>query len=202
MENTIITLGREFGSGGRQIAKAVAEELGYAFYDKELIAKAAEASGMDKTLLEQNDETIKGNFFHNFTLGLYNAANTFAEMSDISLNDRAFLIQSQVIKEIAERENAVIVGRCADYVLRDYENCYHAFIFAPIEDRIERAATEYGMSRKNLKETIIKMDKRRSSYYNYYTGKKWGRAVSYHMALDSGKLGTEKCVAIIKQMVK
>ncbi|MDO4541826.1 MAG: cytidylate kinase-like family protein [Bacillota bacterium] len=202
MANTIITLGREFGSGGRMIGKVVAEELGFTFYDKEIITKAAEASGMDKELLEKNDENIKGSIFHNFTLGLYNAANTFAEMSDISLNDRAFLIQSDIIKDIAKRENAVIVGRCADYVLRDFHNCFNVFIFAPIESRIERAANEYGMNRKNLKETITKMDRRRSSYYNYYTGKKWGKAISYHMSLDSGKLGIEKCVKIIKEMVK
>lgn len=202
MANTIITLGREFGSGGRMIGKRVADELGFAFYDKEIIAEAAEASGMDKSLLEKNEESIKGNFFHNFTLGLYNAANTFSEMSDISLNDRAFLIQSEIVKKIALKENAVIVGRCADYVLRDFDQCYHVFILAPMEDRIERAANEYGMNRKNLKETIIKMDKRRASYYNYYTGKKWGRAISYHISLDSGKLGMDKCVNIIKEMVR
>ncbi len=202
MKNTIITLGRQFGSGGRMIGKKVAKELGFAFYDKELIAAAAEASGMDKELLEKNDESIKGNLFHNFTLGLYNAANTFSEMSDISLNDRAFLIQSDIIKDIAKRENAVIVGRCADYVLREFDNCFNVFIFADIDNRMERAATEYGMSRNNLKETIIKMDKRRSSYYNYYTGKKWGKALSYHMSLDSGKIGMDKCVAIIQEMVK
>lgn len=202
MTHTIITLGRQFGSGGRDVGKRLAKELGYAFYDKELIAKAAEKSGINEDVLEKSDENIKNYFLQNFTVGLYNAANTFSEMNDISINERAFLVQSDVIKEIAEKENAVIVGRCADYILRENPNCFHVFIHADIENRMERAEKEYGMKSQNLKETITKMDRRRANYYNYYTGKKWGKAMSYHVSLNSGVFGIDKCVAMLKEMVK
>ncbi|MEE0776542.1 MAG: cytidylate kinase-like family protein [Bacillota bacterium] len=198
----VITLGRQFGSGGREIGKILADELGFAFYDKELINKAAESSGIHRDFFERNEESVTGNFFHALTMGIYRNNNRLAEMNDISINDKVYLIQADVIKKAAEEGDAVIVGRCADYVLRNHKDCYNVFIHGDIEDRVRRATEDYGLDPDGLKETIIKIDKKRASYYNYYSGKKWGKAISYHMTLDSGVLGIRKCVDLIKELIR
>lgn len=198
MDHKVITLSREFGSGGRDIGKKIADELGYDFYDKELIEAAAQRSGIDPEILEQNDEKLNTRFSPSF-----NSMNSIIfSTSQLSLNDRTFLAEAEIIKEIANNKNAVIVGRCANYILEDYKNCYNVFIHANLEDRMERAHKAYGLPEKKLKEAILTADKKRSSYYNYYSDKQWGKAQNYHVCLDSSCLGIDKCVEILLTMVK
>lgn len=183
----IITIGREYGSGGRFIAKLLAEKLNIKYYDSELIAKAAQESGIDPSVFEQYDE--KKEFFFGGASGLYSY--------DIPLSQKVFLAQNDAIKEIAEAgESAVIVGRCADYVLKDYENRLSVFICAPMEDKINRVVKYYGIDPKKAESVILKTDKKRRGYYNFYTDGDWGMARNYDICVNS-KIGIEESVNAI-----
>lgn len=185
----IITIGRQYGSGGRFIAQKLAEKLGVNFYDSELLVKAAENSGLSKAVLDNYDEKKEG-----FFGGIVPSAVMGAELS---LGNKVFLAQFEAIKQIADRESAIIVGRCADYVLRDYPNVVSVFITAPLEKRIERAEKYYGIDPKKSKDTVLKMDKKRANYYNFYADKKWNRADTYNLTVDSS-IGIEEVCEVIK----
>ncbi len=187
----IITIGRQYGSGGRFIAKKLAENLNIKFYDNELLAKAAGDSGLSNHVLESYDEKKDG-FFSGVV------PSTFSV--DLSLGQKVFLAQFEAIKKIADTESAVIVGRCADYVLSEYENVVNVFITAPMDERIDRAVKYYNINDKKAMQTIQKMDKKRASYYNFYSDKKWGKADSYDLCISSS-VGIDECVSIIKDFV-
>lgn len=188
----VITIGRQYGSGGRFIARKLAEMLNVNFYDNELLTTAATQSGMSKTILDNYDEKKDG-FFSGVVPSTFGA--------DMSLSQKVFLAQFEAIKMIADRESCVIVGRCADYVLRENKNVVNVFITAPIEDRVKRAVKYYNLDEKKAKETIIKMDKKRASYYNFYSDKKWGRADSYNLTIDSN-IGIDEACEVIKSYVE
>lgn len=188
----VITIGRQYGSGGRFIARKLAEMLNVNFYDNELLTTAATQSGMSKTILDNYDEKKDG-FFSGVVPSTFGA--------DMSLSQKVFLAQFEAIKMIADRESCVIVGRCADYVLRENKNVVNVFITAPIEDRVNRAVKYYNLDEKKAKETIIKMDKKRASYYNFYSDKKWGKADSYNLTIDSN-IGIDEACEVIKSYVE
>lgn len=196
-----INIGRQLGSGGREIGEELAKRLNISFYDKELISIASRESGLAKEFFEKADEKTG---FPSFTSALFGLRSTFIgdEYIDNYLgNESLFRIQSDVIREISDRESSVFVGRCADYILRDKACVVNVFISADIEDRIARVAQRNDVSEKKAKEMIEKTDKRRASYYNYYTSKKWGRADSYHLCFNSS-IGIENSVEFIEQYVK
>ena len=186
----VITVGREYGSGGRFIAKLVAERLGIAFYDNELITEACKESGLSPAILETYDEKTDG-FFS--VAGMYSY--------DMSLSQKVFLAQFDAIKKIADTESCVIVGRCADYVLKDYENLVSIFVCAPMDEKVKRVTEYYNVKPEKAVSTITKKDKKRRAYYNYYTDLDWGKAANYDMCINS-KLGIEQCVNLIVQYVK
>ena len=186
----VITIGREYGSGGRFIAKLVAERLGISFYDNELITEACKESGLSPAILETYDEKTDG-FFS--VAGMYSY--------DMSLSQKVFLAQFDAIKKIAENESCVIVGRCADYVLKENENLVSIFICAPMDEKVKRVTEYYGVNPDKAVSTITKKDKKRRGYYNYYTDLDWGKAANYDMCINS-KLGIEQCVNLIVQYVK
>jgi cytidylate kinase len=186
----VITIGREYGSGGRFIAKLVAERLGISFYDNELITEACKESGLSPAILETYDEKTDG-FFS--VAGMYSY--------DMSLSQKVFLAQFDAIKKIAENESCVIVGRCADYVLKENENLVSIFICAPMDEKVKRVTEYYGVNPDKAVSTITKKDKKRRGYYNYYTDLDWGKAANYDMCINS-KLGIEQCVTLIVQYVK
>ena len=189
-ERIIITLGRQFGSGGREIGKRVAKELGIAFYDKELLTRAAKESGISEELFQSNDEKPTNSLL--FSLAMSNFSG------EMPLNHRIFLAQFDVIKKIAKEESCVIVGRCADYALRDYRNVANVFVHADMEYRLDRAINLYGLPEKSARGIILRTDKQRANYYNFYTNKKWGNVDSYDFAIDSGSVGVDNTVALIK----
>ena len=193
----IITIGRQFGSGGRYIGRKVADRLGIAFYDKELLAEAAKESGISEQLFENVDEQAVNSILYSLALGAYASANKLTPLSDISMNDRLFQLQAGIIRRIAQEHPAVIVGRCADYILRDHPHCLNVFIHAPIEARVKRAVQYYGLDPATAKDSILKMDKKRVNYYNYYSSKKWGLANGYHLSLDSDAVGIDGAVQLI-----
>lgn len=193
MSNRIVTISRQFGSGGRTVGREVAEKLGIAFYDQELIEKIAEESGLAKEYIqEKSEDTTHGNWF----------VNAFSDRnaSGMSMQDYLWIAQSKVIGELANKESCVIVGRCADFILRDEADCLKAFIHADMAWRAERIVSVYGEGVNSPQKRLKDKDRRRRAYYQYYTDMEWGKAVNYHIALDSGVLGIEKCAEIIADL--
>lgn len=172
----VITIGRQYGSGGRFIGQKVAEKLGVPFYDNELLLKASEASGLSKNIMSSYDEKVDGIFSGIFP-------STY--IPEASLGSRVFIAQFETIKKLAQEQSCVIVGRCADYVLKDFPNVVNVFVTAPIEECVERAVKYYGLDSKKALDVINKTNKKRASYYNFYTDKKWGSAKSYDLCINS-----------------
>lgn len=195
----IINVGRQLGSGGRIIGSRIAKDLGLKFYDREILDLAAQESGFNKKLFERNDEH-KGflkTLFCTFT-SFASESNPYAnQLSDESL----FKFQSDAIRNAAEKDSCVFVGRCADYILRDHTVCINIFITANMEDRIKRISELLNISEKEAEKKCIEGDKTRADYYNYYTGKTWGDAQSYDLCINSSVVGIEGAVAIIKEFI-
>ena len=195
MKNRIITISREFGSGGRTIGRNVAEKLGIPCYDYELIEKAAEKSGFAKEYIEEVGEHVaKGGWLANaFSAerGIY---------GNLSNRDYVWVVQRKIIKEIAEEGSCVIIGRCADYILKDKADCLKVFIYSDMEKRADRIVKLYGERDESPEKRLKDKDKRRKEYYNFYTDMEWGNVHQYNIALDSGTLGIEKCVEIIADL--
>ena len=199
--NTVITIGREYGSGGRVIGKELARKLDIPFYDNELIDRAAEKSGLSMELLKDVDEQPVNVFLQTCTTLMFSGSRV-ALPAEVSINDKLFFAQSEVIRELAAQGPCVIVGRCADYVLRDDANTLNIFIHAPLSYRIERAVNVYGIARNRAKNVVARMDRKRSSYYNFYTNKSWSDARSYDLCIDSTVLGEDGTAALIGTFVQ
>lgn len=198
MGNQIYTIGREFGSGGRAVGEKLAERLGISFYDKELLQKAAKESGFCEEIFESHDEKPTNSFLYSLVMDTYSAGNySSAPFLDMPLNHKVFLAQFDTIKKIAESESCVIVGRCADYALTGQQDCLNIFIHAEMDDRIKRISQRMNITENKAKDMIQKQDKKRSSYYNYYTCKKWGDSRSYDLSLNTSKLTHDQCVDMI-----
>ena len=191
MKNRIITISREFGSGGRTIGRKVAEKLGIPCYDAELIQKIAQESGFTENYIKEAGEYAPGGFLAS---ALSNRA--FGPTNE----DYLWNIQYQVITDLAEKESCVIVGRCADYILKDTADCLTVFIHADMDFRANRIVSVYGEREESPEQRLKDKDKRRAAYHRFYTNMKWGRAQNYHLCLDSGVLGIDKCVETICNM--
>ena len=189
--NTVITIARQYGSGGREVGMRLAEVLGIKSYDRELITMAAQKSGMSSEILNHADEKATNSLLYTLALGssYYGAASIG---TDVPINDKLFITQSQIIRDLAAEGPCIIIGRCSDYVLRTNPARFSVFIYAPIEARIRRVI-ERGAAKteKEARDLISRTDKRRINYYNYYTGRKWGSPDNYNMMLDSSFLGIE-----------
>ena len=195
--NLVITISRQYGSNGRHIGMALAKELGLAFYDKELIKLAAQKNGISEKLFEEADEMPSNSFLYSLSMGSRNFGNGF-NYNDILSNDRLFLMQSKVIRELAEKSPCVIVGRCADYILRDFPNCINIFLHASDEARIRHVMEQMDVDEQGAKELIKKVGKKRASYYNYYSDVEWGSAPSYHLSLDVSDLDEATAVQVLR----
>lgn len=192
----IICVGRQFGSGGKEVAVALGQKLGVKVYDNELISKAAEESGFSRELFAKSDE--RRGFFtasNFFTYGRYSAGENYVQGNSI------FQIQSEVIRKIAEKESAIFIGRCSDYILRDMDTL-SVFITAPIENRAERVSSRKGISKEDAVSLIGKEDRARETYYNYYTFGNWGVAGNYDLCIDSHLLGTDGTADLIIETAK
>ena len=200
-QKIIITIGRQFGSGGREVGKKLAAALGVAYYDKELMAVAAKNSGLCEELFNKADERTTNGLAYAFSMG-YSYMGVFTPYADVLSNDRLFLHQSDAIRAIAEKKSCVIVGRCADYVLRDEPNCLSFFIHDSTSNRVRRICKALSVSEEEAKELMIKTDKSRAEYYNYYTNKDWGVAASYNFTIDVSVLGVNDTVEFLKEFVE
>lgn len=198
MANTIITIGRQFGSGGHEIGKLAAQKLGIECYDSRLIQMASEKSCIGMEHLKPVDEKRANPWLYTVPSDYSNEMTGFG----LPMNDMLFNVQSQVIRQLADKESCIIVGRCADSVLESYPNVTSVFIRANLPERIQRIMQRQNISSREAETLIKKMDKDRSLYYNFFSDKKWGRAESYDLVLNSTTLGQEKCVDIICSLIK
>lgn len=200
-EKFAVTIGRQFGSDGREIGLRVGELLGVKVYDRELIILAAQKHGVDPDYLRRVDEKATNSLLYTLALGssLYGARHFGVDMS---INDQLFQTQADIIREAAEEGSCVFVGRCADYVLRDYPGRISFFIYANEEARIARVMERHNVPRDEAEDMIRKNDKRRVNYYNFYTGRKWGKFDNYHMSVDSTLLGVDGTAKMIADIVK
>ena len=193
MKKRIITISRQFGSGGHSIAKAAAERMGIAFYDNQLITEVARQSGLSEEFIRENEEYAS----HSNSFLYQLAMSTAGTYGYPSVYQKLYEAQTKVIQDIADKEPCIIVGRCADYILRDREDCLHVFIHAGNEHRAKRILEKYGTTDKTISQRIKDKDNRRRNYYRFHTDREWGVAANYSLALDSGVLGEALCVDII-----
>ncbi len=200
---SIIALGRQYGSGGREIGEKLARLMNVPFYDRELIALAAQKSGIAPETYASIDETATNSLLYALSTGAFMFSSHFTSSVDLPLNDKLYILQNKIISEIAEKEGScVIVGRCADYILRNNPNCVSVFVYAPLEQRIERIKKKDGITADAAESKIVKTDKRRANYYNFYTNREWGDISNYELAISSYPLGSEKTAEMILDYVK
>lgn len=201
-KNTVITIGRQYGSGGRETGKFISEILGIDYYDDELISLAAKNSGLSSDTLSGVDEKATNSLLYTLAMGGSLFGGNAALAYEMPINDKLYIAQSDIIKELAQTKPCVIIGRCADYVLKDNHDVINVFIYADLEKRTERVAARRQISESKARDIIIKTDKQRANYYNYYTSRKWGKIDNYDLCIDSGKLGTKKTAEIISEYVR
>lgn len=192
--NKVITISRQYGSGGREIGKKLAEKLSIPFYDNELITRAAKESGFSEAAFAAAETKATNSLLYSIAMGMSTYGSQDLGLSNLSLDDRIYLAQANVIHKVAEEGPCIIIGRCADYILKDRENVVHLFIHAALPFRKERAIRIDGVDENRVEDIINKNDKRRANYYNYHSGEKWGLATNYHLSIDSSYLGIDHAV--------
>ena len=194
----VITIARGYGSGGRTIGKMLSEELGIPFYDRELLRLASDDSGINEQLFAQADEKLKKSLIFKIARNVYKGELIPPDSDDFVSNDNLFNYQAKIIKELANAESCIVIGRCADYILKEYPNLIRLYVHAPFEDCIHTLKEMTGKADKEIEKQIVTIDKHRADYYKYYTGRDWEDAKNYDLCLNSSRLGFDKCVEIVK----
>mgnify|MGYP004599301777 FL=1 len=196
--NKVITISRQYGSGGREVGQKLAEHYGIPFYDNELITRAAKESGFAEETFARAEDKATNSLLYSLAMGINVYGNQDFGFSGLSLDDRIFLAQSDVIRKVAEEGPCVIVGRCADYVLKEYDNVFNLFVEAGMDFRLKRAVESYGIDPKKAGEVIVKRDKSRANYYNYHVGEKWTNLTNYDLVVRSDLMGIDRAVECVK----
>ncbi|MDO4837643.1 MAG: cytidylate kinase-like family protein [Clostridia bacterium] len=200
--NSVITIGRQFGSGGRYVGQLLAQKLDIPFYDKELLTEASKESGICEEIFEDHDEKPTRSLLFSLVTGVQMHADVSSMYMDMPLNHKIFLAQFDAIRKIASQGPCVIVGRCGDYVLRDMPNEISFFVKADMNSRVARAVRYYGVDPQKAEETLRKADKRRANYYNYYATATWGDVNNYDLCVDTGAVGVEGAVDVMARFVE
>ncbi|MDF2610091.1 MAG: hypothetical protein K0R92_1565 [Lachnospiraceae bacterium] len=201
MKHFVITIARGYGSGGKTIGKMLAEELGIHYYDRELLRLASDDSGINEELFGRVDEQLKQSLLYKLVKKEYKGELIPPDKEDFISNDNLFNLQAKVINDLAEEESCVIVGRCADYILKDNPNVIKIFVHASLEDCVIRLKDMFSLSPKELEKKVIDTDRRRAEYYRYYTGRSWEDVKNYDLCLNTKQLGFDKCVEIVKSYI-
>lgn len=202
MKKKIVTISRHYGSGGRYIGENLAKAMGVPCYDEKLIDMVAKESGFAQSFVAEKGERMTGSLLFNIASSLSFANNVFSTNNGVTLQDEIYFTQNRIIKELADKGPCVIVGRCADYILREREDCLNVFIFADNESKIERAEKYFNITREEAPAVLKKKDKARANHYKYYTDQEWGMASNYDLCLNSGLIGIEGCVKAIQQVLE
>ncbi len=198
---SIITISREFGSGGREIGQKLADQLGVPFYDRELLEMASKESGICQELFVKHDESYTNSFLMNLVMGNYPISQDGRINPEMPLNHKIFLAQFDTIKNLAEKGPCIIVGRCADYVLRGHKNVVNFFITGNMYDKKQRIGSRYDIEKNKIEDFIRKTDKRRAGYYNYYSDMRWGDAKNYDLCINSSKTGIDGAVDLMRYYI-
>ena len=200
----VVTIGRQYGSGGREIGKKLAEKTGAEFYDKELITLAAKKHGMSEKVFESVDEKPTNSLLYSLAVGAYgmDGGSPYWGETVLPINDKVYQIQAGLIEELAEKGSCVIVGRCADFILRDRKDTVSVFLTADEAFREDRAVNLYGCDPKKVSDIIRKTDKKRSNYYEYRTNQRWGEASHYDLCINVSKFGIDNCVELIEKYIE
>lgn len=201
MGRLVITIARGYGSGGRTMGRMLAEELGVKYYDRELLRMASDKSGINESLFGAADEKVKASLFR-IAKQVYKGETIAPDSDDFVSNDNLFNLQAEVIKELAIEEDCVIIGRCADYVLKDNPNVISLYCYAPLEDCIKREKKRTGADDKEIIKKIHKIDKNRAAYYTYYTGKEWNDARNYDLCLNTASMSYEELVGVVRTYIE
>ena len=202
MKKKIVTISRQYGSGGRYIGENLAKAMGVPCYDEKLIDMVAKESGFAQSFVAEKGERMTGSLLFNIASSLSFANNVFSTNNGVTLQDEIYFTQNRIIKELPDKGPCVIVGRCADYILREREDCLNVFIFADNESKIERAEKYFNITREEAPAVLKKKDKARANHYKYYTDQEWGMASNYDLCLNSGLIGIEGCVKAIQQVLE
>ena len=202
MKKKIVTISRQYGSGGRYIGENLAKAMGVPCYDEKLIDMVAKESGFAQSFVAEKGERMTGSLLFNIASSLSFANNVFSTNNGVTLQDEIYFTQNRIIKELADKGPCVIVGRCADYILREREDCLNVFIFADNESKIERAEKYFNITREEAPAVLKKKDKARANHYKYYTDQEWGMASNYDLCLNSCLIGIEGCVKAIQQVLE
>lgn len=203
-ENIIVTIARQYGSGGHAVGKLVAEQFGMAYHDKSLIEKAAQKLGVSAEMLQSADERATPSFLYSIATGNYDVyplSINFAPY-EMPINDKLFNLQADIIREEAEKTPCVFVGRCADYILNGNKKLIKVFVYGDMDSRIKRVSEHHSISEQEARVMIYKTDKKRANYYNYYTSLKWGKSDNYNLMLDTSKIGVEGAAKLIGEYIK
>ena len=202
MDNVVITIARQYGSGGKTVGEMLAKEMGIPFYNDNLLKMASEESGISEQLFRQLDEKLKNSLFNRVSLDIYNGELIPPESSDFVSEKNLFNYQAEIIKRLAKTQSCVIIGRAADFILKDYPNVVSVFVHGSKEFNLARAMEYNSMTEEEMKKFIVKTDKYRADYYKHYTGREWTDARNYDLCLNSSKLGFQKCVEEIQAYIK
>ena len=197
MENRVITIARSYGSGGRKMGKLLAKELGFEYYDREILRIASDESGISEELFDQVDEIKKMPLFR-IARDVYTGEVIPPDSDDFISNENLFRYQAKIIRELAATRNCVIVGRCANFILRGRENVLNVFVTAPVVDCVRRVMETDGLNLEEAEKKIKKVDKRRADYFKYFTGRQWHDAALYDLCLNTGHMSEQKCVDIVR----
>jgi len=203
MDKVVITIGRQFGSGGKYIGEEVAKRLNIKFYDKELLKIVAENENIDIGLLEKTDETKKGSFWYTMAMASFSSTDSVNSLTELPINEQIFLKETKAIQELAKKDSCVIIGRCSNIILKDESNVKNIFVYASDMDfKIKRKVEFAGLNAKEASKQILKKDKERQAYYNYFTNEKWGAKEGYDLLIDTSKIGVENAINLIVEYVK
>ena len=197
MDNRVITIARSYGSGGRKMGRLLARELGYEYYDREILRIASDESGISEELFNQADETKRMPLFR-IAKEMYTGEVIPPDSDDIISNENLFRYQAKIIRELAATRNCVIVGRCANFILRGRENVINVFVTAPVVDCVRRVMENDGLNLEEAEKKIRKIDKRRADYFKYFTGREWHDAALYDLCLNTGHMDEQKCVELVR----
>lgn len=200
--HTIVTIARQFGSGGRQVGIELAQRCGIPFYDKELLEIAKQNSDLHPDVLEAADEKANNSLLYALATGSYLNVGRLMGATEPPVNDQLFFLQSDAIRKLADAGPCVIVGRCSDYVLREHPRAAHVFLHAPLEARKQRIQRLYDLTLDQAEARILRTDKQRSNYYYYYTDRKWGRATQYDLVINTAATGVDGAVDVIVQFIE
>ena len=202
MGGFIVTIARGYGSGGRTIGKKLAENLGISCYDREILRLASNDSGINEALFAKADEKLKNTLLFKIAKNVYTGEDIPPDTDYVINNDKLFRYQAKVLKELVKKESFVVIGRCADFILKDYPNLIRVFIYAPFKDCVSSEAARSSLKLSEIEKYIKAVDKRRAEYYHYYTGKVWNDARNYDLCLNSSAIGKETCVTLIEKYME